>query len=153
MYVVNIFKDNTVNQGLTTQYKYTGNYIKFKSLIGSCSGTTGDTFRLVSERWEDCIPKISDQVAGFNGYDTLKRFVYVQELNSDKYKRWMNVTFESSSTVTTLLTNLAAAGTAGMSAAALGLDQHEPGMPMSKEMAMRKLSPEWERNANFLYLD
>ena len=114
MYVVNIFKDNTVNQGLTTQYKYTGNYIKFKSLIGSCSGTTGDTFRLVSERWEDCIPKISDQVAGFNGYDTLKRFVYVQELNSDKYKRWMNVTFESSSTVTTLLTNLAAAGTAGI---------------------------------------
>jgi len=47
----------------------------------------------------------------------------------------------------------AAAGTAGMSAAALGLDQHEPGMPMSKELAMRKLSPEWERNANFLYLD
>jgi len=47
----------------------------------------------------------------------------------------------------------AAAGTAGMSAYALGLDEHEPGMPMSKEMAMRKLSPEWERNANFLYLD
>ena len=47
----------------------------------------------------------------------------------------------------------AAPAMAGMSAAALGLDQHEPGMPMSKELAMRKLSPEWERDANFLYLD
>ena len=47
----------------------------------------------------------------------------------------------------------AAAGTAAMSIGAVGLDEKVPGMPITKEKAMRKLGPEWERNANFLYLD
>jgi len=47
----------------------------------------------------------------------------------------------------------AAVGTGAMSIAAVGLDEKVPGMPITKEKAMRKLGPEWERNANFLYLD
>ena len=47
----------------------------------------------------------------------------------------------------------AAASLAGGSIAAVGLDETLPGMPMTKEKAMRKLSPEWERYANFMYLD
>ncbi len=33
MYVINLIKDVNINPGLTTEYKYTGNYVKFKSLV------------------------------------------------------------------------------------------------------------------------
>lgn len=109
MYVINLIKDANINPGLTTQYKYTGNYIKFKSLVLESNGTNGQTATLVSERWEDCIPRINGQVNGLSTYGALKRFVYV--VGADEVeKRWMNVTFESLSTISTILNTLNSIG-------------------------------------------
>lgn len=105
MYVINLVKDININPGLTTEYKYTGNYIKFKSLVLESNGSNGQTATLVSERWEDCIPRITGQVNGLSTYGALKRFVYV--VGSDEIeRRWMNVTFESAPTISTILTAL-----------------------------------------------
>jgi hypothetical protein len=105
MYVINLVKDVNINPGLTTEYKYTGNYIKFKSLVLESNGSNGQTATLVSERWEDCIPQIAGQINGLTTYGALKRFVYV--VGTDEIeRRWMNVQFESAPTITTILTAL-----------------------------------------------
>ena len=105
MYVINLVKDVSINPGLTTEYKYTGNYVKFKSLVLESNGSNGQTATLVSERWEDCIPQITGQINGISTYGAFKRFVYVVGPNNIE-KRWMNVTFESNPTITTILTAL-----------------------------------------------
>jgi len=105
-YVINLYKDRDINSGITTEYKYTGHHIKFKSLVLESNGTSNQSSTLVSERWEDCIPSLSGQV--YNDYSTLKRFVYVVDTNGVE-KRWMNVTFETGPDITTILTGLAAA--------------------------------------------
>ena len=105
MYVINLIKDATINPGLTTEYKYTGSYIKFKSLVLESNGANGQTATLVSERWEDCIPRIAGQINGLSTYGALKRFVYVVDTDEIE-RRWMNVTFESAPTITTILTAL-----------------------------------------------
>lgn len=116
-YVINIVKDVSINPGNTTQYKHGSNYVKFKSLVMESNGTNTQSAELVSERWEDCIPKLAAGDFG-NVYGLLKRFVFVEDANGNE-KRWMNVQFESSATVTTILTNLNAAGTAGWSDATI----------------------------------
>ena len=105
MYVLNLVKDVNINPGLTTQYKYTGHYVKFKSLVLESNGLNGQTSTLVSERWEDCIPKITGQINGLSTYGSLKRFVYVVG-SDDVEKRWMNITFESAGNITTILNAL-----------------------------------------------
>lgn len=105
MYVINLIKDANINPGLTTEYKYTGNYVKFKSLVLESNGSNGQTATLVSERWEDCIPRITGQVNGVSTYGALKRFVYVVGLDEIE-RRWMNVSFESAPTISTILTAL-----------------------------------------------
>ena len=105
MYVINLIKDVDINPGLTTEYKYTGNYIKFKSLVLESDGSNGQTATLVSERWEDCIPRISGQINGLSSYGALKRFVHVFGLDEIE-RRWMNVSFESGATISTILTAL-----------------------------------------------
>lgn len=105
MYVINLIKDVNINPGLTTEYKYTGHYIKFNSLVLESNGANGQVATLVSERWEDCIPKISGQVNGLSTYGALKRFVYVLGVDEIE-RRWMNVSFESAPTISTILTAL-----------------------------------------------
>ena len=108
-YVINLVKeDNNINPGLTTQYRYTGNYIKFKSLVLESTGASTQPAVLVSERWEDCIPRITGQTNGLITYGAIKRFVYVIDQN-DFEQRWMNIQFESAPNQATILTGLAAA--------------------------------------------
>ncbi len=106
MYVINLYKNRDINSGLTTEYKYTGNYIKFKSLILESNGSSNQSATLVSERWEDCIPSLNGEV--YNNYSSLKRFVYVVDTDGLE-KRWMNVTFETAPDIATILAGLAAA--------------------------------------------
>jgi hypothetical protein len=106
MYVINLYRNRDINSGITTEYKYTGHYVKFKSLVLESNGTSNQSATLVSERWEDCIPSLNVQV--YNDYSTLKRFVYVVGTDGLE-KRWMNVTFETAPDIATILTGLAAA--------------------------------------------
>lgn len=105
MYVLNIIKNTDINPGLTTQYKYGANFIKFKSLVLESTGATTQSAVLVSERWEDCIPQITGQTSP--AYTSFKRFVYVEDANGIS-RRWMNVQFFSGGDLTTVLTGLAA---------------------------------------------
>lgn len=105
MYVINLYKNRDINSGITTQYKYTGHYVKFKSLILESNGTSNQSATLVTERWEDCIPSLNGEV--YNDYSLLKRFVYVVDTNGVE-KRWMNVTFETGLDIAAILAGLAA---------------------------------------------
>ena len=108
-YIINLVKDVDINPGLTTQYRYTGNYIKFKSLVLESNGAANQSSVLVSERWEDCIPQISGQTNGLGVYGAIKRFVYV--VGPDEIeKRWMNVTFESAGNLAIIATALLSFG-------------------------------------------
>lgn len=108
MYVINLIRnDATPSQGQITEYRYSANYIKFKSKVLQSDGSSNQSCTLVSERWEDCIPNISGQVN--NAYSNLYRFVYVVDSQGVE-RRWLNVTFESSSFISTLLNNMALNG-------------------------------------------
>ena len=106
MYVINLYKDRDVNSGITTEYKYTGHYVRFKSLVLESNGSGSQFATLVSERWEDCIPSITGEV--YNNYSGLKRFVHVEDSNGIS-RAWMNVSFETAPDIATILTGLAAA--------------------------------------------
>jgi hypothetical protein len=108
-YIINLIKEVDINPGITTQYRYTGNYVKFKSLVLESNGSANQSSVLVSERWEDCIPQISGQTNGLGVYGAIKRFVYVVGPD-DIEKRWMNVTFESAGNLATIATALLSFG-------------------------------------------
>lgn len=105
MYVINLYRESDISTGLTTQYKYTGNYVKFSSLVLDSNGASNQSTTLVSERWEDCIPQISGQV--YNNYSSLKRFVYVED-EAGIEQRWMNIQFETALDQATIKAGLAA---------------------------------------------
>ena len=107
MYVINLVRDVSIPDSLTTDYRYGANYIKFKSKILESNGSSVQSAILVSERWEDCIPNISGQVN--NAYSGLYRFIYVVDQNGTE-RRWLNVTFESPAFITALLANMAISG-------------------------------------------
>jgi len=101
LYVINLIKDVDINPGLTTQYKYGGNYVKFNSLVLEATGASVQNAPLVSERWEDCIPDLAGSV--YNAYTVFYRFVYVVD-QAGIERRWLNVTGLSAPTVLALLT-------------------------------------------------
>ena len=105
MYVINLYREADIPSTTTTQYKYTGNYVKFKSLVLDSIGSSNQSAILVSERWEDCIPQISGQV--YNNYSSLKRFVYVED-EAGNEQRWMNIQFETAPDQATIKAGLAA---------------------------------------------
>lgn len=110
LYIINLIKDDSqVSQGSTTTYNYSSNYIKFSSKVLESNGSLNQSCKLVSERWEDCIPRIAGQV--YNDYSNLYRFVYVVDQNGLK-KRWLNVSFETSTFVFNILNTLAVNGVA-----------------------------------------
>jgi hypothetical protein len=108
MYIINLIRnDASPVQGLTTEFRYSANYIKFKSKVLQSDGTANQSCTLVSERWEDCIPEISGQVN--NAYSNLYRFVYVVDSQGIE-RRWLNVSFETNIFITALINNIAVNG-------------------------------------------
>lgn len=109
MYIINLVKNVDIPSGVTTEYKYGSSYIKFKSLVLESSGAPIQNAVLVSERWEDCIPRIDNQVN--TAYASEKRFVYVEYVTGIS-RRWMNYQFESAPNKAAILAGLAAASPA-----------------------------------------
>jgi hypothetical protein len=89
IYVVNLIKDEAqINAGISTDYNYTGHYIKLRSKVLVSNGSATQTATLVSERWEDCIRTLNGQV--FNDYSVFERFVWVVDEQGNEV-RWLNV--------------------------------------------------------------
>lgn len=108
IYVVNLVKDgNQINEGLTTQYRYSSTYIKFNSKILESNGQANQSAVLVSERWEDCIPSITGQIN--NAYSSLERFVYVVDQQGVE-RRWVNVNLKTPAAIATILGNISVNG-------------------------------------------
>ena len=107
VYMVNIIKRNAVvPQNNTTQYEYTGNYVKLDSLIGVSGYADTNSFELVDERWEDCIQSINGGTSQYDGY---YRFCWIED-NSGTKRRWWNITDIAPATVTAALIALEANG-------------------------------------------
>lgn len=59
-YIVNIIQEGVEVPDLdVNSYYSTGHYQKIDSIIGIGTGSAGQSFELVDERWEDCIPATS----------------------------------------------------------------------------------------------
>lgn len=109
VYMVNVIKKNAVvPSNNTTQYKYTGNYVKLESLIGVSSFTDSENFELVDERWEDCIQSLND-TNGLSTFDGYWRFCWIEDSGGNK-RRWWNITDASPAQITAALIDLEANG-------------------------------------------
>lgn len=92
-YIVNIVRDNAnVDEEEVDGYKETGHYQKIESIIGESDGSSGQSFILVDERWEDCIPALHSS----HPLSSENRYVYVEAVNDIK-RAWVNVTFKTNS--------------------------------------------------------
>lgn len=105
VYMVNIIKRNAVvPNNNTTQYRYTGSYVKIDSLIGISAFSDSENFELVDERWEDCVQSIAGSDPS-NPYNLLYRFCFIEDDQGNK-NRWWNITDISPALVTAALVDL-----------------------------------------------
>jgi hypothetical protein len=105
-YMVNIIQEGkTIVDQNIDGYGSTGHYQKVESIIGLSNGNPNQSFILVDERWQDCIPDLSS--GGSLAADEV--FVYVQ--GSDGAQRaWMDVTFLNSGQISTIEADIVANG-------------------------------------------
>lgn len=103
-YMVNIIESGKTqtDQDIDT-YLNTGTYVKLESLIGNTTGS--DSFELIDERWEDCIPALD------SGAPTIgnERFVYVRDVNGDE-RAWMNVDYLTPAQINTIINDITSNG-------------------------------------------
>lgn len=104
-YIINIIQDGKqVKSGNINEYMSTGQYQKLKSVIGISDGSVGQSFELVDERFDDCIPNRFDpNVANINTY------LFTVDAN-DNEQVWLNVTYKTAADITTILNALNTAG-------------------------------------------
>jgi hypothetical protein len=109
MYVVNIIREeaNITDSNITT-YNYGGHYQRLKSLIGEGIGSPLE-LKLVSERWEDCIPIAPNQIT--SGYSGFYRFLWIEDAQLVP-RKWANAYSFSTSEINTILNDLQANGVA-----------------------------------------
>lgn len=103
MYIVNIVQDgrNVIDRNID-QYYGTGHYQKVESIIGQGDGSANQSFELVDERWEDCIPDLTST----GPLATDETFVYIEKPNG-LVDVFMDVTFLTPVQATVILTNIA----------------------------------------------
>jgi len=106
MYIVNIVQEGKdVPDNNIDNFLGTGHWQKIESIIGQGDGTPGQSFLLVDERWEDCIPDLSstgprstDEV-----YICLKDSLGVEQT-------FMDVTFLTPAAIALILTDITTLG-------------------------------------------
>lgn len=97
-YIVNILQsgkqvqDNNINP-----YVSTGHYQKLESIIGEGNGANGQSFVLVDERWEDCIPALLSTDFNAGG----ESFITVRDSNGQELL-YYNVTHLPGATITAI---------------------------------------------------
>jgi len=101
-YIVNIIKEGANISNLNIDnYKSTGHFQKIESIIGKGNSLANQSFQLVDERWEDCIPDLSSTGSFAN------TFAYLYLVNAlGISKTWMNVTYRSLVDITTITNDI-----------------------------------------------
>jgi hypothetical protein len=88
IYMINIVRTGAqAADGNLQQYKPV-HYQKLESIIGRGTGLAGQEYKLVDERWEDCIPALTST----HPTASTDRFIYIRKPDGTEEK-WMNVTF------------------------------------------------------------
>lgn len=99
LYVMNICRkgasqDTSQNQ---TTYMKTGHYQKIVGIIGKSNGSLDQSFILVDERWEDCIPTA--------GNSSQNKFVYVTDTSGTE-RPWVNIFEKSPSQLAIIISDI-----------------------------------------------
>jgi hypothetical protein len=106
MYIINIVRDDAQIKDIDKQpYRATPHYQKLESIIGKSNGNAGQVFKLVDERWDDCIPAPQSTYYGAS----TDRFLYVK-LTDNTVQKWVNVTYYTTSQVNSLSANISVGG-------------------------------------------
>lgn len=102
MYIVNIINVGAeVGDPSIQNYKSTGHFQKIESTLGIGNNLANQTFELVDERWEDCIPDLSST----GSFANTNSFVYLIDALGVP-KAWMNVTFKTPSQITVIINDI-----------------------------------------------
>lgn len=146
VYVINIIKTTAeVVDGNTTQYKYTGHYIKKESVVGIGTGSNLN-LKIVSERWEDCTNKLSNHTV--NGFQNLERFIWVED-EFGIHRRWVNVTYKSQAEIDVIANDLQANGVAVITESGTGIQFEVYGMFKNTETQIGQDS--FQRGVNLVF--
>jgi hypothetical protein len=90
LYMVNIVRTGAAPKDADiTDYKVC-HYQKLESIIGRGNGQLNQSYPLVDERWEDCIPALDSA----HPTAATDRYLYIKKTNG-AVERWLNVTFVS----------------------------------------------------------
>ena len=105
-YIVNIIRTGAEVSDLNqNSYRSTGHYQKIESLIGEGDGTLNQSFMLVDERWEDCIPALYS--SDFNS--TGDSFIYLVDAQNNE-QICLNVSFKTPTEVSTIISDISTNG-------------------------------------------
>lgn len=116
-YIINIIREGAeVSDSNINSYYNTGHYQKIESIIGLGDGVANQSFMLVDERWEDCIPSLTP--TGFNNAG--ESFVYLVDEQQNE-RVCLNVTYYTPAQITTILTDIS---TNGFYTTAGGMEVH-----------------------------
>ena len=108
VYIVNIIqKGRDVPTQDIQDYLETGHYQKVDAIIAQSTGEDEQSYRLVDERWEDCITDITDSGGTplATTFSTLERYVFIDD-ETGVQKRWVNITYKTSGQITTILDDI-----------------------------------------------
>jgi len=105
-YIINIIRTGAEVQDLNiNNYYSTGHYQKIESIIGIGDSTAGQSFELVDERWEDCIPSLT--ASGFNSGG--ESFVYLVD-DQQNERKFFNVTYKTPAEVNVIINDISLNG-------------------------------------------
>jgi hypothetical protein len=109
LYIVNIIRKTAdVATQSTQKYFFTGQYLKFDSVIGVSEGLQPQSFELVDERWEDCV-NILPGMDTANQYLSLERFLFIKTDGGER-RRWLNVSGRTVQQIEVIVDEIAANG-------------------------------------------
>lgn len=101
-YIINIINVGAEIKDLNIDnYKATGAFQKVESIIGFGNGTPNQSFELVDERWEDCIPDTSAS----GPFASLNAYIYLVDKDGNS-QTWMNVTYRSAAQKTVIINDI-----------------------------------------------
>jgi len=105
-YIINIIRTGAeVPDSNINSYYSTGHYQKIDSIIGLGTGVANQSFVLVDERWEDCIPSLTS--SGFNNAG--ESFISLVD-QQQMVRKCFNVTYKTPAEVTVIINDISLNG-------------------------------------------
>lgn len=101
VYIINIIRTGAAAKDADiTDYKQC-HFQKIESVIGRGNGTSFQSYPLVDERWEDCIPALDST----HPTASTDRYIYIRKTNGT-VQRWLNVTFYTAAQIATIINTI-----------------------------------------------